>query len=150
MEFDKSRVYTALNADEVKPGSRGYGADTLNELKDAVLYSNKGITTILSISSECDSDRFNFRETFSCPLFYLVEEPQGTKLRPYQNEDEVAEVIAAKNGVAWIKNKHSGVLLLITCVCGNHIKADEHKINLTDLCADFTFLDGSPCGVEED
>ncbi len=38
MQFDKSRVYTKLNADEVKEGSEGYFADTLNDLKDIVEY----------------------------------------------------------------------------------------------------------------
>ena len=33
MEFDKSKVYTALNADEVKVGSLCYLADTLSVLQ---------------------------------------------------------------------------------------------------------------------
>ena len=33
MEFDRSRVYTALNADEVKPGSKVFVADSLAALK---------------------------------------------------------------------------------------------------------------------
>ena len=36
MKFDKSRVYTALNADDVKPGSRVIVADDLAALKEKV------------------------------------------------------------------------------------------------------------------
>ena len=36
MEFDKSRVYTALNADELKVGSKVIVADSLQGLKDRV------------------------------------------------------------------------------------------------------------------
>lgn len=35
MEFDKSRVFTALNADEIKVGSKGYFADNLRSLRGA-------------------------------------------------------------------------------------------------------------------
>ena len=33
MPFNTERVYTALNADEVKIGSKGYFADTIERLK---------------------------------------------------------------------------------------------------------------------
>lgn len=34
MEFDKAKVFTALNADEVKVGSKGYGSDTMEDFKN--------------------------------------------------------------------------------------------------------------------
>ena len=36
MKFDKSRVYTALNADELKVGSKVIVADSVRALKNAV------------------------------------------------------------------------------------------------------------------
>lgn len=36
MEFDKSRVYTAVNADEVKAGSKGIFANTYASLQKKV------------------------------------------------------------------------------------------------------------------
>lgn len=36
MEFDKSRVYTVLNADELQIGSKVILGNTLSELKEAV------------------------------------------------------------------------------------------------------------------
>ena len=43
MEFDKSRVYTALNADELKIGSKVILGNTLSELKEAVETEKKGL-----------------------------------------------------------------------------------------------------------
>ena len=36
MEFDKSKIYTAANADELKIGSKVVVADTLEDLKQCV------------------------------------------------------------------------------------------------------------------
>ena len=36
MEFDESKIFTMVNADKVKLGSKGYFADSLKELKIAV------------------------------------------------------------------------------------------------------------------
>lgn len=36
MEFDKSKIYTVVNADEVKIGSKGYFANTILELETCV------------------------------------------------------------------------------------------------------------------
>lgn len=36
MEFDKARVFTALNADEIKIGSEGYFADSIRILKETI------------------------------------------------------------------------------------------------------------------
>lgn len=35
MEFAKAKIFTALNADEVKVGSKGYFADNLRSLRGA-------------------------------------------------------------------------------------------------------------------
>lgn len=35
MEFDESRVYTALNADKLEVGSKVITADTLKQLKES-------------------------------------------------------------------------------------------------------------------
>ena len=48
MEFDKSRVFTTVNADELKVGSKVIVADNLASLKRrvAVYYNDKEFTTI--------------------------------------------------------------------------------------------------------
>ncbi len=46
MNFDKSKVFTALNADEVKVGSRGYFANNLDTLKRLV--NRNALTDVLN------------------------------------------------------------------------------------------------------
>lgn len=82
MEFDKNKVYTALNADEVKVGSIGFFADTLQELEDRV----KNETPLLIVQSINNKDytcRFHSGDGNGIwgiwELFYLVEEPVGIK-----------------------------------------------------------------------
>lgn len=148
MEFDKSKVYTALNADEVKVGSKGYFADTLSQLEYAVLgdIDYGMIDKILPTNAEY---RFKSRYSTMFNLFYLIEEPKEKKFRPYATEEEIMEVINLKGGAMWIKSKYSGVKYLITGICTGVIINNE-RINTTDLLDSYTYLDGSPCGIEEE
>ena len=41
MVLDKNRLYTAVNADEVKVGSKGYFADSIGKLKRKIAESKK-------------------------------------------------------------------------------------------------------------
>lgn len=80
MEFDKSRVYTAVNADELKVGSRVIVADTLSDLKRFVS-NDENICTLSSIDTENVIYRFMTHiGTYRC-LAYLVSEPEEKKLK---------------------------------------------------------------------
>lgn len=81
MEFDKTKVYTALNADEVKPGSKGYFADSIGLLKEAVKNERKAnYGKIESISdNEYDACRFIIIDDACYAFFYLVEESKEKK-----------------------------------------------------------------------
>lgn len=79
MKFDKSKVYTALNADEVKVGSKGYYADCLKDLEERVNSDNKAYyNTLVEINPTSDVYRFKKGAAFTSEyaLFYLVEEPE--------------------------------------------------------------------------
>lgn len=77
MEFDKSRVYTALNADELEPGSKVILSDTLHCLK-AFVESDRYIDTLIEITGEEDLYRFmSSVDTYA--LAYLVSEPASLK-----------------------------------------------------------------------
>lgn len=78
MEFDKSRVYTALNADELKVGSKVILSDNLSYLKECVEHSDC-IVSLKAIKSELFGERF-FDGGSSWCLAYLVEEPEEKKL----------------------------------------------------------------------
>ena len=78
MEFDKSKVYTVLTADEVKVGSKGYFADNLTDLEAFVAAEDEHcFNEIHHIASPDNAYRFSFKDIVgNYALFYLVEEPE--------------------------------------------------------------------------
>ena len=164
MTFDKSKVYTVLNADEVKVGSKGYFADNLYHLKGAVSIERSSMFgEIESIYCEDAGCRFSVRGDGSYALFYLIEEPQEKKLRPYKDTDEMIDhfyrhfnLVPQEHclPIIWIKRIITGVKYLVV-----RIKADEvtivydnvaHILDISDLENEYTYLDDSPCGIEEE
>ena len=93
MKFDESRVYTALNADKLKAGSRVIVADNLASLKKkvAAFYDENAIayiTEICDIISENCEKRFKIVERYydRClyshyGLAYLVAEPESNHIK---------------------------------------------------------------------
>lgn len=90
MEFDKTRVFTALNADELKIGSKVIVANNLGSLKARVdeYYDNGDdtyIRTIKSIEIEDCEKRFEVStivggySTVYCGLVYLISEAEPIK-----------------------------------------------------------------------
>lgn len=74
MFFDKTKIYTTVNANDVQEGSTGYFANTLQDLIDEVKDEDKyDYGLLLGISPETKERRFLLEtgETFS--LFYLVK-----------------------------------------------------------------------------
>ena len=59
MEFDKSRVYTALNADELKIGSKCVFADDLRELRRLVSIED---TSQVLIAIKGESYKYRFEQ----------------------------------------------------------------------------------------
>lgn len=204
MEFDKSRVYTALNADELKQGDKVIVAQHLGNLKYQVSQKDYYVWTIKEIKEDICSDRF-ITGNGAFPLAYLIEraenctncgcvhcwyrekhgideqrlhtcsrriEPKTQQkaekhYRPFRDTDELIKVWCKKcpahnhreRGLTmpliWVKNKDDdtdrGRLIISFSNNGcSVIDVDEIKVmlweNLFEKC---TFLDGSPCGVEE-
>lgn len=82
MELDESRIYTAVNANEVKSGCMGYFADTLSCLRKAVEQeSREAYGEIKYIGVDSDLCRFYIKGRRCYNLFYLVEEPK-TEVKP--------------------------------------------------------------------
>ena len=77
MKFDKSKVYTTLNADELKIGSKVYLADDLADLRNRVETDSEA-KILSSINPETSQCRFCEGIT-GYALAYLVEEPEGLK-----------------------------------------------------------------------
>lgn len=162
MEFDKSKVFTALNADEVKIGSKGYYANSLGYLKEVV--SNNSLARygkLTAIRDDYKTDRFEIDTTSNWHLFYLVEEPRENKFRPYKDVDEMVEdfmkrfnmhVQPYEMPLIWIKTEDADKRYLIVrfasavTICHN---TEVYTLTLEDLAEGYTYLDGSPCGIKE-
>ena len=161
MEFLKERVFTPLNADEVKAGSKGYFADSLDTLKRLV--SEEGLTDVLNaVYPEKAVERFEKEGGPACILFYLVEEPAEEKYRPYKNTDELIEdwkertlahgsAYFSKNPMLcppiWVKSSgKSKCKHLITAFVCNSIETGGYVRTLEELFEGFVYLDGTPCG----
>ena len=100
MEFDKSRVYTALNADELKAGSKVVYSDRIADLKEYVANDDHlgDIPTHVGILTEVLGEEYLHRfKVKGCEwaLAYLVEEPK--KPRRMTNR-ELAKWLAKGNG----------------------------------------------------
>ena len=85
MIFDKSRVFTALNADELKVGSKVLVADDLRSLKLFVEGYKEGNATSVLVGIHDDRHEFRFRvgedTTDNFALAYLISEPEEKKLK---------------------------------------------------------------------
>lgn len=79
MRFDKSRVYTALNADELKEGSKVILADDMLSLRKYVEQENC-LSILKRVCSEDCMCRFESHEQIGLyALAYLVAEPSSLK-----------------------------------------------------------------------
>lgn len=104
MEFDKSRVYTALNADEIKIGSNVIVASNIGDLKGRVALYNEGndrfVTVITSIQDERYADRFVIGTvtdkyvSTNWPFAYLVSEPDAIRCADLNIGDVVTDGIS--------------------------------------------------------
>lgn len=168
MEFDKSKVYSMVNADEVKVGSTGLVANNMTELKNKVSRNSFFFTKISNIKDESHTSRFADEDSNEYPLFYLLKEPQEKKFRPYSNPDEMIEDFKKRynayggwsgkdnpmyNPMIWIKSKTTGFRHLVTDYddpCNKScIRIGPFSLELKELFDKYTYLDGTPCGIME-
>ena len=161
MKFNIDKVYTPLNADKVKVGSKGYYADTLNCLKDKVKKGYGSIGTIDEIKDGSYKNRFNIRNGYAYCLFYLLDKPEVYGYHPYKNTDELIKDFKdqfystpQENSIPsiWIKNKDNQKFLIMSFDTNGVSFASSHivyKISLFTLFKKYTYLDGTPCGIVE-
>ena len=147
MEFDKSRVYTAVNADELKIGSKCVLADTIQELKE-----RKYIDTLAGVADESHVLRFVSERgsDWEYALAYLIEPPAEPKYKPFESVDKAMDAIKKHGG--WLERKSDGLQGIVVAKSSDRIKAVQCWYRLGDMFQSLVFADdGSPCGelVEE-
>lgn len=217
MEFDKSRVFTAVNAGELKPGDKVIVADTLDLIATLVNTGKGEYWVIEEIKPEKFKQRFKARllyhscvnkdYCYSFAFAYLVERAENCtncgnrgnsycscftrdksddelsravcgnyirlseqkaepQYRAFKDTDELIKVWCEKKGedytgyVAgvyhdmphiWVKRKNfpKDRGSLITSLDDDIVYVGICQRTMDELFDDYTFLDGSPCGVEE-
>ena len=150
MEFEKSRVYTALNADELPIGSKCIFADTLGALSAKVQSEEyKDFITILKrIYNDGFYNRFDTGDDLFC-FAYLIESSSKPMYKTFSSSGKALEVIKAHDGR--IKEKETGEFCFITFIGSDSnilVVSTNNGLYTSDtLLACFVFADdGSPCG----
>lgn len=96
MEFDVSRVYTAVNAEKVPVGSKVFLADTLADLKAKV---EQGTEPVILQGIEPDDRLYRFMSVYPRnALAYLVEEPAKLKW----TDLKVGDILEKDNVIAMV------------------------------------------------
>ena len=141
MEFDKSKVYTALNADELEVGSTVIVADSLQGLKDRVNKSASDedyISRIGSILPETAIHRFKTLWGGEYPLAYLISPPKEPEYKPFSNSETAYKTIAAHGG--WVNTDDDGNYKISLQISGSWYSAKT-------VVNEFQFADdGTPVG----
>lgn len=149
MEFDKSRVYTAVNADELPIGSICIFANTLGGLRTYV-ECDCAKCTLKVVADEHEEARFgNEQDLFWC-LAYLIEPPAEPKYEPFENLNSL--VSGTNKHCVYIKSKKSIVEQIVGMTLNNDVVVDgqngRRTLSAKDLLENYVFeRDGSPCGV---
>jgi len=155
MTFDKSRVYTALNADELKVGSEVYVSDNMYYLKKCV-EDNLESCILARVMSEKEPKRFCIDDMINeqWQLAYLIEPPAEPKYKPFSSVEKAMEAIKKHGG--WIKCRKSSLAFFIVAYDEKsiriYISGLTGGLNTEDLYNRYVFADdGTPCGelVEE-
>ena len=154
MKFDKSRVYTALNADELPIGSKCVFADNLRELRRLVSVED---TSQVLIAIKGESYKYRFEQAKAdCmgdtlfALAYLIEPPSEEKYQMFTRAKKAWQTIKDHGG--WVST--CGDRYLITAISAIIGVREPEEICIAGkwqsteyLFNNFVFADdGSPCG----
>ena len=153
MEFNKNRIYTAVNADELKIGSRYIFADAVGNLQDKVENNNEVSMELALIKPTDRPSRFEAENGNWYLLAYLIEPPAEPKYKPFKDIDTAREAINKHGG--WVSHRDCKNYFFITGYLPHLNEGIGICIGLVwhtlqELYDDFIFADdGSPCGELE-
>ena len=153
MEFYKSRVFSAVNADELPIGSKCIFADTVKALRKKVQADDYAqyVQPFIRLHDN-GYDVLFLAGCYTYDYAYLIEPPAEPKYKPFESVEKAMEAIKKHGG--WIKSKTTQGYFLIGA-----LKSKKFTIIGHEYWEPFSFLlehyvfadDGSPCGelVEE-
>lgn len=145
MEFDKSKVYTAVNADELKVGSKVYVSDNIYYLRECV-EDNFESCILARVMSEKEPKRFCIdKSNEKWQLVYLIEPPAKPKYKPFESIDKAMEAIKKHGG--WIKKKSNRYQYIVIAKSPTSLRLFDGWFTLEAIFYDYVFADDdSPCG----
>ena len=148
MEFDKNRVYTALNADELKVGSTVIVANDLRSLRARVeKFDNSYGVHLRKILSEAATHRFETSSGYVYVLAYLIEPPKEPQYEPFSDSETAFKIINSHGG--WVKDCDTYYLVTgINLIKGAvEIRIRDYWISAQYFLENFVFADdGTPVG----
>lgn len=95
-------------------------------------------------------DTTNKRPNFCDSTYRIKPEEPKKRLRSF---NDTAELFVHNNGsnILWLKNKDTGWLMMVTLYNEREIAfSNDAEFTMEEVLNEFTFADGTPCGVEED
>ncbi len=161
MKFDFKKVYTAINAEELKDGDKVYVSDSLDDLRDFVENDRLNVEELFDIREENFQRRFLVQGNANAYAFaYLVERAKEKKWRPYESIDEFVSDFIKRFNIAcpkygmpliWIKSKETSMKHLVKSFYAGveEVGIASNIIKLNWLFNEYEYLDGTPCGVKE-
>ena len=160
MEFDKSRVYTAVNADELRVGSKCIFADTVKALRKKVQADDYAqyVQPFIRLHDNGYDVQF-LADCYTYNYAYLIEPPAEPKYKPFESLKQLI-VATKKHGetVKFLVGQNESAIVGMTL--NNRVIIDKSfsqsfgqpygdKASCTteELLYNFVFLsDNSPCG----
>ena len=156
MQFDKSRVYTALNAEELPIGSICVFADTIRGLRRKIeegkdIIRVETFTCLHGDGEGCGDIQFS-DGFYTYNYAYLIEPPAEPKYKPFSSEEKAIGIIEQHE--CWIKSKMTQNCFLVGIKDSKHIPLIGYdcKEFFSLLLDGYVFADDdTPCGelVEE-
>ena len=146
MEFDKTRVYTVVNAEDLPIGSKCIFANNVFTLKDHVR-NNYPAEILISVCSETITERFNSDSDEFYSLAYLIEPPTEPKYKPFSSVEKAMETIKQHGG--WVRATRDDSVLLIFRIAKNGVAicGGISWVSYGAFFEEFVFADDdSPCG----
>ena len=146
MEFDKSRVYTAVNADELKIGSKCIFADTVKALRKKVQADD--YAQYVQPFIRLHDNGYDVQFLADCYLYnyaYLIEPTSEPKYKPFESAEKAMEAIKQHGG--WIKKKSNGYQYIVIAKSPSSLRLFEGWFTLEEIFYDYVFADNdSPFG----
>ena len=164
------KVYTTLNADEVKPGSLGYFADDLETL-ERMISSGSTLKMLEKVNDKRAAARFKLLNENSYCLFYLVEQPSELNVQPSELNVQPSELnvqpselnvqpyisgaallsdFESKQHPLYVFNNDTKDCIMITRITITGVYLNSEFVPLSELTAHFSFKNGDPVGVKND